>query len=140
MKKGYLVLLKSSEAKITCSCCKIFSSLKFENELKCVLTKEKNWQLQVVDETFFGTKLMQILSKHVPIKKNQWGQIMRHNFKIKKAITQRSFIEKIYFRNRTENQLRLTWRLHLIFCHKKMIFDVILRKETKIDISEEKSQ
>ena len=82
---------------------KKFDSLKFNKELKNVLTIEN-----IDDCTKFDEKNLEVLDKHAPLKR----KLLRANhasYPSKaslKAIMRRSYLEKVYFKNRTENSLR----------------------------------
>ena len=82
---------------------KKFDSLKFNKELKNVLTIEN-----IDDCTKFDEKNLEVLDKHAPLKR----KLLRANhasYASKaslKAIMRRSYLEKVYFKNRTENSLR----------------------------------
>ena len=54
---------------------KKFDSLKFDNELKNVLTIEN-----IDNCTKYDEKFLDVLDKHAPLKKSYCGQIMRHMF------------------------------------------------------------
>ena len=78
--KLVLTVLKTSIPKgnprqITYRDYKKFDSLKFNNELKNVLTIEN-----IDNCTKFDEKFLEVLDKHAPLKKSYWGQIMRHMF------------------------------------------------------------
>ena len=90
---------------ITYKDCKKFDSLKFNNELKNVLTIEN---IDDFDENKFDEKILEVLDKHAPLKR----KLLRANHAsyaskaLLKAIMRRSYLEKVYFKNRTENSLR----------------------------------
>ena len=106
--KLVLTVLKTSIPKgnpreITYRDYKKFDSLKFNNELKNVLAIEN-----IDNCTMFDEKFLEVLDKHAPLKK----KLLRANHAsyvskaLRKAIMRRSYLEKVYFKNRTENSLR----------------------------------
>ena len=80
-----------------------FSSLKFNIELKNVLAIEN-----IDNCTKFDEKFLEVLDKHSPLKK----KLLRGNHAqyvskaLRKAIMRRSYLEKVCFKNCTENSLR----------------------------------
>ena len=81
---------------------KNFNSVLFNEDLKCFF----RIQLILVINLIF----LKVLEKHAPRKK----KILRANHSsygskaLQKAIMKRSYLEKLYFKNRTENSLKLT--------------------------------
>ena len=66
---------KGNPRQITYRDYKKFDSLKFNNELKNVLTIEN-----IDNCTKYDEKFLDVLDKHAPLKKSYCGQIMRHMF------------------------------------------------------------
>ena len=106
--KLVLTVLKTSIPKgnprqITYRDYKKFDSLKFNNELKNVLTIEN-----IGNCTKFDEKFLEVLDKHAPLKR----KLLRVNHAsyvskaLRIAMMRRSYLEKVYFRNRTEYSLR----------------------------------
>ena len=106
--KLVLTVLKTSIPKgnprqITYRDYKKFDSLKFDNELKNVLTIEN-----IGNCTKFDEKFLEVLDKHAPLKR----KLLRVNHAsyvskaLRIAMMRRSYLEKVYFRNRTEYSLR----------------------------------
>ena len=89
-----------------------FDSLKFNNELKNVLTIEN------IDNCIkFDGKFLEVLDKHAPLKRklltaNHASYVSKG---LRKAIIRRSYLEKVYFKNRTENSLRAFKKLKKLF-------------------------
>ena len=121
--KLVLTVLKTSIPKgnprqITYRGYKKFDSLKFNNELKNVLTLENTDNCTKFDEKF-----LEVLDKHAPLKK----KLLRVNHAsyvskaLRKAIMRRSYLEKVYFKNRTENLLRAfkKQKIFVVGCIKK---------------------
>ena len=103
--KLVLTVLKTSIPKgnprqITYRDYKKFDSLKFNNVLKNVLTIENIDNCTKPDENF-----LEVLHKHAPLKR----KLLRGNHApyvstaLRKAIMRRSYLEKVYFKNRREN-------------------------------------
>ena len=99
--KLVLTVLKTSIPKgnprqITYRDYKKFDSLKFNNELKNVLTIEN-----IDNCTKFNEKFLEVLDQHAPLKKT----LLRANHAsyvskaLRKAIMWRSYLEKVYFKN-----------------------------------------
>ena len=89
-----------------------FDSLKFNNELKNVLTIEN------IDNCIkFDGKFLEVLDKHAPFKR----KLLTANHAsyvstcLRKVIMRRSYLEKVYFKNRTENSLRAFKKLKKLF-------------------------
>ena len=121
--KLILTVLKTSIPKgiprqITYRDYKKFDSLKFNNEEKNVLTIENIENCTKFDETF-----LEVLDKHAPLKK----KLLRENHvsyvskALRKLILRRSYLEKVYFKNRTENLLRAfkKQKIFVVGCIKK---------------------
>ena len=92
-------ILKSNSRQITYKNNKKFDSLKFNNELKNVLMKENivnfnNWE---VFESF--------RYKHAPLKRKllKTNHASHVSKSLRKTIIKRSYLEKVYFKSRTEN-------------------------------------
>ena len=66
---------KGNPRQITYRDYKKFDSLKFNNELKNVLTIEN-----IDNCTKYDEKILDVLDKHAPLKKSYCGQIMHHMF------------------------------------------------------------
>ena len=106
--KLVLTVLKTSIPKgnprqITYKDYKKFDSLKFNNELKNALSIEN------IDNCIkFDEKFLEVLDKQAPLKR----KLLRANHvsyvskSLRKAIMRRSYLEKMYFKNRTENSLK----------------------------------
>ena len=109
---------KRNPRQITYRDYKKFDSLKFNNELKNVLTIEN-----IDNCTKFDEKFLEVLDKHAPLKK----KLLRANHAsyvskaLRKAIIRRSYLEKVYFKNRTENLLRAfkKQKIFVVGCIKK---------------------
>ena len=95
--------------------------LKFNNELKNVHTIENIDNCTKFDEKFF-----EVLNKHAPLKR----KLLRENRAsyvskaLRKVIMRRSYLEKVYFKNRTENSLRA-------FKKQKSFFSRLYNKDRK---------
>ena len=82
---------------------KQFDPSKFEKELKNVLTKENIDSCTKFDEQF-----LKVLNIHAPLKR----KLLRANHApyisktLRKAITRRSYLEKVYFKKRTDHSLK----------------------------------
>ena len=90
---------------------KNFNSVLFNEDLKCFF----RIQLILVINLIF----LKVLEKHAPRKK----KILRANHSsygskaLQKAIMKRSYLEKLYFKNRTENSLK-TYKRQKNYCSK----------------------
>ena len=127
-----LTVLKTSISKgnprqITYRDYKKFDSLKFNNELKNVLTIEN-----IDNCTKFDEKFLEVLDKHAPLKK----KLLRANHAsyvskaLRKAITRRSYLKKVYFKNRIENSLKTAQKR--AFKKQKNFCSRLYKKERKI--------
>ena len=94
---------KRNSRQITYRDYKKFDSLKFNNELKNVLTIEN------IDNCIkFDEEILEVLDKHAPLKK----RLLRANhasyvFKaLRKAIMRGSYLEKVCFKYRTEKLIQ----------------------------------
>ena len=92
-------ITKSKPQKITYRDYKSFDSVRFNDELKYVLVKEKITSCTKFDEMF-----LRILNQHTPLKVNYSAQITHRIFP--KAIMMRSYLENLYFKRRTDHSLR----------------------------------
>ena len=103
--KLVLTVLKTSIPKgnpreITYRDYKKFDSLKFNNELKNVLTIEN-----IGNCTKFDKKFVEVLDKHAPLKRKllRAYHVSCVSQALQKAIMRRSYPEKVYFKNHTKN-------------------------------------
>ena len=112
------IISKGNPRLITYRDYKRFDSLKFSNQLKNVLTIEN-----IDNCTNFDEKFLEVLDKHAPLKR----KLLRANHAsyvskaLRKAITRRSYLENVSFKNHTENSLR-AFKKQKTFCsrpHKK---------------------
>ena len=123
--KLVLTVLKTSIPKgnprqITYRDYKKFDSLKFNNELKNVLTIEN-----IDNCTKFDEKFLEVLDKHAPLKRKLLENHASYvSEAVRKAIMRRSYLEKVYFKNRTENSLRA-------FKKQKSFFSRLYNKDRK---------
>ena len=112
---------KGNPNQITYRDYKKFDSLKFDNELKNVLTIENIDNCTKSDEKFWV-----VLDKLPPLKR----KLLRANHAsyvseaLRKAIMRRFYLENVYFRNRTENSFRA-------FKMQKKICSQLYKKERK---------
>ena len=96
-------ITKSKPQKITYRDYKNFDSVRFNDELKYVLAKEK-----IPSCTKFHEKFLRILNKHAPIK----SKLLRANHAsyisnpFRKAIMKRFYLESLYFIKLTDHSLR----------------------------------
>ena len=96
-------ITKSKPQKITYRDYKIFDSVRFNDELKYVLVKQKITSCTKFDEMFLG-----ILNQHAPLK----SKLLRANHAsyiskpVRKAIMKRSYLENLYFKKHTDHSLR----------------------------------
>ena len=94
---------KVIERQITYREYKKIDSLKFKNELKNLLTIEN-----IDNCTKFDEKFLEVLDKQASLKR----KLLRANhasyvsIALRKALMRRSYLEKVYFKNSTENLLR----------------------------------
>ena len=99
IKINYSLINKLPKVQITQN----FDSVRFKDELKYVLVKEKITSCIKFDEMF-----LRILSQHAPLK----SKLHRANHAsyiskpLKKAIVNRSYLENLYFKRRTDHSLR----------------------------------
>ena len=97
-------ITKSKDQKITYEDYKNFDSVRFNDELKYVLAKEKIMLCTKFDEMF-----LRILNKHAPMK----SKLLRANYAsyisktLRKAMMKSSFLENLYFKKRTDHSLRI---------------------------------
>ena len=123
--KLVLTVLKTSIPKgnprqITYRDYKKFDSLKFNIELKNVLTIEN-----IDNCTKFDEKFLEVLDKHAPLKRKLLENHASYvSEALRKAIMRRSYLEKVYFKNRTENSLRA-------FKKQKSFFSRLYNKDRK---------
>ena len=82
---------------------KYFNSQNFNDKLKFVFSKENIDSCSKFNQTFLN-----ILNKHAPLKKKRLrGNHASYVSKsMQKAMTRRSYLEKVYFKKRTEKLLR----------------------------------
>ena len=96
-------ITKNKPQKITYRDYKNFDSVRFNDELKYVLAKEKITSCTKFDEMF-----LRILNQHAPLK----SKLLRANHAsyiskpLRKAIMKRSYLENLYFKRRTDHSLR----------------------------------
>ena len=125
-----LTVLKTSISKgnprqITYRDYKKFDFLKFNNEVKNVLAIENAGNCTKFDEKF-----LEVLDKYARLKR----KLLRANHAsyvpkvLRKAIMRRSYLEKVYFKNRTENSL-------IAFKKQKKTFAVDCMKKKKRNFS-----
>ena len=94
---------RSQPKEITYKDYKLFDSSKFKKEPKNVLTKENIDSCTKFDENF-----LKVLNTHAPLKR----KLLRANHApyisktLRKAITRRSYLEKVYFKKRTDHSLK----------------------------------
>ena len=128
--KLVLTVLKTSISKgnprqITYRDYKKFDFLKFNNEVKNVLAIENAGNCTKFDEKF-----LEVLDKYARLKR----KLLRANHAsyvpkvLRKAIMRRSYLEKVYFKNRTENSL-------IAFKKQKKTFAVDCMKKKKRNFS-----
>ena len=96
-------ITKSKPQKITYRDYKNFDSVRFNDELKYVLVKEKITSCTKFDEMF-----LRILHKHAPLKSkllhpNHASYISKP---LKKTIMKRPYLENLYLKKRTDHSLR----------------------------------
>ena len=91
---------------------KNFNSVLFNEDLKYMFSQDPVNSCDKFDKVF-----LEVLDKHAPRKK----KILRANHSsyvskaLRKAIMKRSYLEKLYFRNRTENPLK-TYKRQKNYC------------------------
>ena len=104
---------------------KQFDPSKFKKELKNVLTKENIDSCTKFDEQF-----LKVLNIHAPLKR----KLLRANHApyisktLRKAIMRRSYLEKVYFKKRTDLSLK-AYKKQKIYCSR------LYKKERKIFFS-----
>ena len=104
---------------------KQFDPSKFKKELKDVLTKENIDSCTKFDEQF-----LKVLNIHAPLKR----KLLRANHApyisktLRKAITRRSYLEKIYFKKRTDHSLK-AYKKQKNYCNR------LYKKESKNSFS-----
>ena len=95
-------ITKSKPQKLTYKDYKNFDSVRFNDELKYVLAKEKITSCTKFDEMF-----LRILNKHAPIKSKLRANHASYISKcLRKATMKRSYLENLYFKKRTKHYLR----------------------------------
>ena len=116
-------ITKSKPQKITYRDYKNFDSVRFNDELKYLLAKEKITSCTKFDEIF-----LRILYKHAPIK----STLLRANHgsciskTLRKAIMKISSLENLYFKKRTDHSLRKHNK------QKKLLQQALQKREKKL--------
>ena len=110
--KLVLTVLKSKPQQTSYRDYEKFDSVRFNDELKYVLAKEK-----FTSHTKFDEMFLRILNKHASIK----TKLLRANHAsyisktLRKAIMKRSYLENLYFKKRTGHSLR-NYKKQKIYC------------------------
>ena len=116
-------ITKSKPQKITYRDYKNFDSVRFNDELKYVLVKEKITSCTKFDEMF-----LRILNQHAPLKSkllhaNHTSHISK---RLRKAIMKRSYLENLYFKKRRDHSLRNYKKT------KKLLQQTLQKREKKL--------
>ena len=116
-------ITKSKPQKINYRDYKNFDSVRFNDELKYILAKEKIMSCTKFDELF-----LRILNKHTPLK----SKLLHSNHAsyiskpLKKAIMKRSYLGNLYFKKRRDHSLRNYKK------QKKLLQQTLQKREKKL--------